>query len=254
MGKSKKSAESKTSVTVGANTEDETAVAVDEKAANDVELGDSEAIEQDTPAVEADATPGAAVETQKEPPPARKTLGTKEVIPFEWKVIGRSGEMILTLFKSVERADADAHYARLDNDGAYKDLQVVAINHKIVQSKSVKEQFVAKAFRDKEDVGGRGGSAKKSAGRVRAKKTPKKETRITSKKTLKKTAAKSTRPTSKKAVKKAAKKTAKRSETTAKKKASTKKAATKKTVKKKTVVKSTAKKKTAKKKTTKKKK
>lgn len=255
MGKSKKSAGSKTKDTVGANSEGETAVAIDEKATKDVVGGNSEATSKATNEVTAEVktgtTPVAATTTDKGPPAVKKTLGTKEVIPFAWKVIGRSGEMILTLFKSVERADTDAQHARLAKDGAYKDLQVVGINHKIVQPKSVKEQFVAKAFRDKTDTGRGGGLGRKGAGKARAKKPAKRETRISAKKTTKKKAAKTVAPVSKKAVKKAAKKTAKKSESTAKKKATTKKAATKKTVKKKTAAKSTAKKK---KKTVKKKK
>ena len=75
--------------------------------------------------------------------PARKPLGTKEVIPFAWKVIGLSGEMVLTLFKSIEKEDSEAHLARLGKDGAYKNLRLVEADFKIVQPKSVRAVLAA---------------------------------------------------------------------------------------------------------------
>jgi len=75
--------------------------------------------------------------------PARRPLGTKEVIPFAWKVIGLSGEMVLTLFKSIEKEDSEAHLARLEKDGAYKNLRLVEADFKIVQPKSVRAVLAA---------------------------------------------------------------------------------------------------------------
>lgn len=66
-------------------------------------------------------------------PRSKKVLGSKEVPPFAWKVVGRSGNTVLVLFKSVESADAEAQLARLRSDKYYKDLRVVDIDAKIVQ-------------------------------------------------------------------------------------------------------------------------
>lgn len=73
------------------------------------------------------------VEGPVAPVPGRKSLGVKEVIPFKWKVIGRSGDAVLTLFKSVEREDTDAQFERAQREGYYTDLQVVEADFKIVQ-------------------------------------------------------------------------------------------------------------------------
>lgn len=66
-------------------------------------------------------------------PVGGKRIGVKEPIPFKWKIIGSSGRYILTLFKSVEREDADAQIERLQKDSYYTDLRVVDINEKIEQ-------------------------------------------------------------------------------------------------------------------------
>ena len=49
-----------------------------------------------------------------------RTMGVKEIIPFSWKVIGRSGDAILTLFKSIERKDSEAQHERLIAEGYYR--------------------------------------------------------------------------------------------------------------------------------------
>lgn len=153
--------------------------------------------------------------------PIKKTLGAKEVIPFAWKVIGLSGEMILTLFKSVERVDADTQLDRLDKDGTYKDLRVVPIHHRIVQPKSVKNDFVAKAFRDKKEGAETRASTKRSSSTKKTVSTIVAQRKPSAKKTGKKAAAKSVK---KSAAKKAPK--AKKADTkTAKKKAKKKPAA-----------------------------
>lgn len=81
------------------------------------------------------ALPGVAgISALRKPTPSRSP-GTKEVIPFEWKVVGRSAHTTLVLFKSIERKDAEAHFERLRSDGYYKDLAILANNAKIVQPK-----------------------------------------------------------------------------------------------------------------------
>ena len=173
--------------------------------------------------------------------PARRPLGTKEVIPFAWKVIGVSGEMVLTLFKSIEKEDSEAHLARLGKDGVYRNLRLVEADYKISQPKSVRAVFAA--------------NEKKAKTNAPTKKDKKKKARATTatitiklaKKTTTTTAAKKTKKTvraattkKKKKVKKAAKKSTSR---TVKAKKSAKQA-----VKKKTTTKSSRKKTKAKKK------
>lgn len=82
-------------------------------------------------------------------PGAKRSMGAKEPIPFKWKIIGSSGRFILTLFKSVEREDADAQIERLQKDGYYTNLRVVDINEKIEQPPSPKESKKSIAKPDK---------------------------------------------------------------------------------------------------------
>jgi len=65
--------------------------------------------------------------------PGKRNIGPKEPIPFKWKILANSGRYVLTLFKSVEREDADAQLERLQKDSYYTDLRVVDINEKIEQ-------------------------------------------------------------------------------------------------------------------------
>ena len=49
----------------------------------------------------------------------------KEVIPFEWKLIGESEGFALTLFKSIEREDVDAQFERVQRDGYDHQARVI---------------------------------------------------------------------------------------------------------------------------------
>ena len=49
---------------------------------------------------------------------AKKPLGAKEIIPFAWKLVGTSQDTVLTLFKTVDRAEAEGQLARLQNAGS----------------------------------------------------------------------------------------------------------------------------------------
>ncbi len=69
------------------------------------------------------------------PTAGRKALGGKEVIPFKWKLIGKSGDYTITLFKSVEREDSDGQLDRLRKEGYYTELQVVDVDTKVEQPK-----------------------------------------------------------------------------------------------------------------------
>ena len=179
--------------------------------------------------------------------PARKPLGTKEVIPFAWKVIGLSGEMVLTLFKSIEKEDSEAHLARLGKDGAYKNLRLVEADFKIVQPKSVRAVLAANVEKAKTIATPKKGKKKKArVTTATIKLATKKTTTSATKKTKKAKTAKKVKKavlastTKKKKVKKAAKKSTSR---TVKAKKSAKQA-----VKKKTKTKSSKKKTKAKKK------
>lgn len=73
------------------------------------------------------------------PVPGRKSLGVKEPIVFKWKVIGRSGPMFVTLFKSVEREEVEAQLERLTRDGYYTNLQILEASAKVEQPPQPKE-------------------------------------------------------------------------------------------------------------------
>ncbi len=157
-------------------------------------------------------TPGGAAAV-----PARRPLGTKEVIPFAWKVIGASGEMVLTLFKSIEREDSEAHLARLTRDGAYANLRLVEADFKIVQPKSVRAVFAANEKKAKTIASAKKGKKKKAKATAATIILAKKKTTTSAAKKTKKTARASTKKTvrasrtaKKKKVKKAAKKSTSR--------------------------------------------
>lgn len=66
-------------------------------------------------------------------PAVKRALGVKEPIEFKWKVLGSVPGAVLTLFKAVERMDADSQFERLQKEGYYKDLQVVEATFKVEQ-------------------------------------------------------------------------------------------------------------------------
>ncbi|MBI1826960.1 MAG: hypothetical protein HY287_08370 [Planctomycetes bacterium] len=67
------------------------------------------------------------------PAAAKRSIGPKEPIPFKWKIVGTADRYVLTLFKSVEREDADAQLERLSKEGYYTGLRVTDIHEKIEQ-------------------------------------------------------------------------------------------------------------------------
>ena len=103
-------------------------------------------------------------------PPARVTVarrgpGTKEVIPFCWRLIGESDGFILTLFKSVDRDEAEAQLKRARADGYYVNLRVVDVNEKIKQPASAKAAVEIKTT-------AKSGKPKTTAKAAKAKKAP----------------------------------------------------------------------------------
>jgi len=125
-----------------------------------------------------------ADEPKKPAPTGKRPLGTKEVIPFEWKLIGISQNIALTLFKAVDRADVEAQYERVKREGYYTDLLIVDINEKVKQPKPVKDTARRRARKT-------AGAAKKLA------------TRAAKRKRTAKATAGSVRPSRKKTTKKA---------------------------------------------------
>jgi len=96
-------------------------------------------VEETKDAVKATPPGNAAVVAGAAPVPGKKSLGPKDPPPFLWKLVGRSGHSILTLFKAAEREDADAQLARLSREGYYKDLQILDINAAVKQPKQPRQ-------------------------------------------------------------------------------------------------------------------
>ena len=104
-------------------------------------------------------------------PVGRKPLGTKEPIIFNWKIVGHSQGVAVTLFKSTEREDSDAQLERLIRDGYYSHLEIMDANAKVIQPAPPKEvRRPAKTRDDAAKSPSRTGS-KKSAKSSDAKRT-----------------------------------------------------------------------------------
>lgn len=67
------------------------------------------------------------------PVAGKRALGVKEPIIFKWKLVGRSNNMTLTLFKAVEREDVEAQFERTQREGYYKDLKILEADEKVDQ-------------------------------------------------------------------------------------------------------------------------
>lgn len=181
----------------------------------------------DQPAGPAQAVaPGGGVATGPaagSPRPAHsRAPGTKEVIPFGWKVVGQSGGVALILFKSIERQDAEAHYERLAAEGYYQKLAIMENNAVVRQPKGTPRPVFtsAKFSMAKNKKTTTGSKAKASGSRMKVSASP-------SKAPARRAALPTTKGTTKAKAKAVAKSSTKRSAT---KKAPTKKAATKKAV------------------------
>lgn len=75
-------------------------------------------------------------------PIARRAPGAKEVIPFQWKLLGECRGVILTLFKAVEKDEVEAQYERLARDGYYGKLRITGAEEKIKQRASAKAALI----------------------------------------------------------------------------------------------------------------
>ncbi len=65
------------------------------------------------------------------PGSGRKAPGSKEVIPFRWKLVGKSGGVVLTLFKAIQREEVEDQLRRVHEDGYYTDLRILEIDEKV---------------------------------------------------------------------------------------------------------------------------
>lgn len=74
------------------------------------------------------------------PRPGKRPLGTKEPIVFKWKIVGQSGNVVLTLFKAVEREEIEAQLERLTKDGYYTNLRILDNNERVEQPKLSKAE------------------------------------------------------------------------------------------------------------------
>ncbi len=79
--------------------------------------------------------PGQQTGTQ---PVVKRPLGAKEIIPFEWKLLAKSGGLVLTLFKAIEREDVEAQLERVRREGYYTNLRIAGADEKVKQTKNAK--------------------------------------------------------------------------------------------------------------------
>lgn len=139
-------------------------------------------------------------------PTARRGMAAKEVIPFEWKLVGYSCGTAVTLFKAVEREDVEVQLLRVQRDGYYKDLKVLDVKTKVVQPPTAPVVRVKKAPVKK--------TAKPAAKKTVAKQSSGKTVSMSTAKAAKKTSGK--KPTTRKKTTKTAAKAAKKKKHAAK--------------------------------------
>ena len=170
--------------------------------------------------------------------PPRRGPGTKDVPPFQWKLIGDCTGFSMTLFKSVEREEVEAQLERVRKENYYGNLRILDVNEKVRQSAAAKAAVRAAQREKKQRNSPLMPTAKPAATKQAAAPAPK------PKSAKKATAARPSRASGKKTT--AAKKATK-AKPKAKTKTSTKKPA-EKTARAKSTKKRTAKKRTARKK------
>jgi len=156
-------------------------------------------------------------------PAPKKPIGVKEVIAFEWKLVGLSCGVRVTLFKAVERPDVEAQLGRLRKDGYYKELEILDNDAKVTQPKSAttKKAVKAKATLAKKkktsETTSKAAKAKKKPAPARKVKTASKAPAKTASKPPAKTVAKPAAKIAPKAAAKAKKKTKTKAKTAARK-------------------------------------
>ena len=78
---------------------------------------------------ESDATSDAAAKRTA----PRRSLNVKEIPPFEWKLVGKSRGVFLTLFKAVSLEDVEAQLERVRRDGYYTEISILPLDEPIKQ-------------------------------------------------------------------------------------------------------------------------
>lgn len=138
---------------------------------NAADTADKPGSNDNTEPVESTGSEGKA-EPKKPASSGKRPLGTKEVIPFAWKLVGLSHDVALTLFKAVERTDVEAQYERVKREGYYTDLRILDINEKVKQPKPLRPPKPVRATATrraaKSTKGAKRASAKAPAKRKRA--------------------------------------------------------------------------------------
>ena len=71
-------------------------------------------------------------------PAGRKPPGSKDVPAFEWKLMGESHGVELTLFKAVERAEVEAQLERVRRESYYRNLRILDAKEKVAQPAGAK--------------------------------------------------------------------------------------------------------------------
>ncbi|UCE58202.1 MAG: hypothetical protein JSU63_12255 [Phycisphaerales bacterium] len=169
------------------------------------ELKSGQGEEMDDATESSEATSVDKPEEKAAPATPKKPLGAKEVVPFEWKLVGEAQGMILTLFKAVEHPEVEAQLERISKDGYYSNLRILEADTKIVQPKPpTPPKKPTRRVRE----------TRKTAGTTKAKKARKKTTKKRAAK--KKTEASSAKTLAKKATKKTATKKTRKKTTSAK--------------------------------------
>lgn len=86
--------------------------------------------EASTDIVEPPETP-AAPKAAPQASAGRKAPGSKDVIPFKWKLVGKSRGVVLTLFKAVEREEVEAQLRRACAEGYYANVRILDIDARV---------------------------------------------------------------------------------------------------------------------------
>lgn len=107
----------------------------------------------------------------------RGAPGAKDIPAFKWKLMGRSGDMFLTLFKAVEREEVEAQLERLGKESYYRDLRILDADTVVPQSASVRAKIKQAIAQVKKPIKP---STTKTAPSAKPKKAPKPTTESTS--------------------------------------------------------------------------
>lgn len=89
------------------------------------------------PAARAEAGKGGSAPATARGATSRKSPAAKEVPPFQWKLVGYSHGIPLTLLKSAERGEVEGQLERYQAEGYYNELAIHPIDAKIPASQKM---------------------------------------------------------------------------------------------------------------------